>query len=178
MQKYVALLRGINVGGNKKVPMPELRKIFEDSGYLNVSTYINSGNVIFETDRQGAERLAKELETLLKKAFGFDIKCIMRDKKNILNLRRKIPSDWENDTEQRTDILFLSEEFNNRKSLDLIVRTTGVDNLIYISGAIVWNMRRENYSKSSMKKFIGTILYKNMTARNLNTVRKLADLMR
>lgn len=64
---YVALLRGVNVGGKNKVSMSELKVCFEDLGYQNVSTYINSGNILF-TSSKSAAALAKEIEaTLIKK---------------------------------------------------------------------------------------------------------------
>jgi uncharacterized protein (DUF1697 family) len=176
--KYVALLRGINVGGNNKVEMPKLKKCFESLGYTNVSTYINSGNVIFETTSTDPKGLVAQIEASIEKTFGFPVRVVIRSSANILKLNKTIPSDWNNDTEQSTDVLFLWDEYDTKKSLDFIASTPNVDTLRYIAGAIVWNMQRENYTKSSMRKFIGTTIYKNMTARNVNTVRKLAELMK
>lgn len=174
MQKYVALLRGINVGGNNTVSMSELIKVFESLGYENVSTYINSGNVIFEAKKDDAEKIEKALE----KYFGFAIRVVVRDAENIAKLSKSIPAEWKNDTEMKTDVLFLWKEYDSKKSLDLIVARDGIDRLKYVDGAIVWSIDKKNYNKSGMHKFIGTLLYKNMTARNVNTVRKLADLMK
>ena len=87
-----------------------------------------------------------------------------------------IPDNWDNKT-HKTDILFLWDNYANKKSLGLIEPKEGIDNLVYVDGAIVWNLNRKNYAKSAMNKFIGTELYKNMTARNVNTVRKLVSLM-
>ncbi len=173
MTKYVALLRGINVGGNNKVEMPKLKKVFESLGFENVSTYINTGNVIFETDKKDLEPL---IEKALKKAFRFELRIVIRDAENIKKLCKEIPKSWQNNTEQRTDILFLWNEFDKDKSVDLI-KTTEVDTLKYIDGAIVWNVNRKDIAKSGMKRFIGSIIYKNMTARNVNTVRKIGELM-
>lgn len=173
MNKYVALLRGINVGGNNKVEMSKLKKVFESLGFENVSTYINSGNVIFETDKKNLEPL---IEKVLKKTFGFSLRIVIRDAKNIEKLCKNIPKDWLNNTEQRTDVLFLWDKFNTKKSIDLI-NATEVDTLKYIDGAIIWNVKRKDVGKSGMKKFIGTLIYKNMTARNINTVRKLNELL-
>jgi uncharacterized protein (DUF1697 family) len=175
--KYVALLRGINVGGNNKVEMPKLKKIFEDLGYLNVSTYINTGNVIFETQKD-EELVRKEIEKSLKDNFKFEIRVVLRDEKNIEKVCEKIPSDWQNNDDMKTDVLFLWEEFDHKKSIDLINKKEGIDNLIYVNGAIIWNIDKKNYTKSGMNKFIGSVLYKNMTARNVNTVRKLKELMK
>lgn len=174
MAKYVALLRGINVGGNHKVEMKKLKKVFEGLGYANVSTYINSGNVIFESNKKDFSRI----EQALKKNFGFAIPVIVRDAKNIEKLCKAIPKEWENNTEQKTNILFLWDEFDNKKSIDLIKINKNVDTLKYVRGAIVWNINRKDYSKSGMNKFIGSLIYKNMTARNVNTVRKLLLLMK
>ncbi len=173
MKKYLALLRGINVGGKNRVEMKELKRVFESLGFLNVFTYINSGNVIFETNM---EMDVKSMEKVIHKALGFEIKVLVRDAKNILKLVRNLPIEWENNLKQKTDVLFLWDEFDNKKSIDLI-KTTEVDTLKYINGAIVWNVKREDYKKSGMNKFIGTLVYKNMTARNINTVRKLAGFL-
>lgn len=173
MTKYVALLRGINVGGNNKVEMSKLRKVFESLGFLNVSTYINTGNVIFETNKKDLDIL---IEKALQKSFGFEIRIVIRDDQNIQKLCKSIPSEWVNDVYQKTDILFLWNDYDSKKSISLI-KTTNVDNLKYIDGSIVWNIKRADYNKSGMNKFIGTEIYKNMTARNINTVRKLNDLM-
>jgi len=177
MQKYVALLRGINVGGHSKVEMSKLKEALESSGFKNVSTYINSGNAIFETKTSDSDKLAKKIETVLEKTFGFEIKCMVRDSKNILSLCQNTPPEWKNDTKQRTYVIFLSEGYDSKESLKLLSATDGIDSLIYQPGAIIWNLEMKYYSKSGMKKFMGTALYKNTTIRNINTVRKLADLM-
>lgn len=175
--KYVAFLRGINVGGNKKVEMKKLKTLIESLGYTNVSTYINSGNVIFETNERRVQTIAKKIEALLAKQLGFEVRVVVRDKANMQNLVKAIPRGWSNDEHQKSDILFLWDKFDSKTSLRLIAQTSGIDSLIYVPGAILWNIDRSKYSKSGMHKFIGTVLYKHMTARNVNTVRKLAELM-
>jgi len=177
MMRYIALLRGINVGGNKKVEMKKLKNVFESFGFKAVSTYINSGNVIFETDIKNVDDIIAIIERGLRDAFGFDIRTIVRSAQNIEKLMQTIPARWKNDSKQKTDVLFLWDEFDNEKSINLIKMTKGVDNLKYISGVIVWNVDKKQYPKSGMHKFIGTVVYKNMTARNVNTVRKLAELI-
>ena len=173
MKKYVALLRGINVGGNNKVEMKKLKSVFESAGFLNVATYINSGNVIFETNKTELDIL---IEKILHKNFHFPIRVVVRDAKNIQKLCAAIPSNWSNDTKQKTDILFLWDHYDNKKSITLI-KATDVDTLVYVPGAIIWNVPRSDYRKSGMHKFIGSDVYQHMTARNVNTVRKLHELM-
>lgn len=178
MTKYIALLRGINVGRNNKVEMPKLKFLFESFGFTNVITYINSGNVIFETDQKDANVLILKIEKALAKTFGFSLRIVLRDAENIQKLCKQIPANWENNADQRTDVLFLWSEVDTKDFIDLIVKNPEVDTLQYVSGVIVWNVKRSNYNKSGMRKFIGTKIYKNMTARNINTLRKINELMK
>jgi uncharacterized protein (DUF1697 family) len=76
----------------------------------------------------------------------------------------------------KTDVLFLYDVFDKKDTLGLIFQNPAVDTLKYVEGAIIWSVPRAGASKSGMKKFIGTLVYKNMTARNVNTVRKLAEM--
>lgn len=176
MNKYIALLRGINVGGKNKVEMKKLKAVFVKAGFSNVSTYINSGNLIFDSQEEDINKLLGVIKVILRKNFPFAIQLVIRDSINITKLVKAIPQDWQNNDEQRTDVLFLWDDYDNKKSLGLIKQTPGVDNVIYIKGAIVWNLKRLEINRSGMKKFIGTELYKNMTGRNINTVRKLAEI--
>lgn len=176
--KYVALLRGINVGGNNKVPMAELTACFEQLGFTSVSTYINSGNVLFETKLKTKSRIVEKTEKGIAETFGFPVRVVVRTQRNIEKIAKTIPKNWTNDREQKSDVLFLWDDYTDKKSLKLLQTNDLVDTLIYVDGAIVWNLKKKDYSKSGMNNFIGTELYKNMTARNVNTVRKLATLMK
>ena len=173
MKKYVALLRGINVGGNNKVEMKRLKAVFESLGHTKVVTYINSGNVIFETNEADT---APIIEKAIAKEFGFLVRVVVRTAKNIQAIIAKVPKDWINGDGQKTDVLFFWDEFDNKESINHL-KATKVDTLIYVKGAIIWHIAVKDYGKSAIPKFIGTPLYKHMTARNINTVRKLAELM-
>ncbi len=174
---YIALLRGINVGGNKKVEMSKLKTVFEDLGFANVTTYINSGNVIFDCPQTNAITLDSKIEEGIDKSFGFSVPVVIRTAQNIQVLAKAVPARWKNDSEQKTDILFLWEKFDSKETINLIKINPDVDELIYLPGAIIWHLNKKYYTKSGMHKFIGTEVYKNMTARNINTVRKLSTLL-
>src|SRR3989442_260288 len=77
--KYAALLRGINVGGNKKLPMAELRKLLEGLGHGDVSTYLQSGNAVFSSAEGDDEKLAAELSGAIEQHFGFTVDALVRD---------------------------------------------------------------------------------------------------
>jgi len=174
--KYVALFRGINVGGKAKVPMLQLKEMFEGLGLANVVTYINSGNVLFEDDRK-----VLELEPLIEKAFakefGFPVRIVLRTAASIAKICREIPDDWTNDGEQKTDVMFLWPEIDNKDVLNKVVINPELENVRYIEGALVWNIGRENVTRGGGVKLIKTNLYPLMTIRNINTVRKLNELL-
>ena len=174
---YVALLRGINVGGNSMVSMKDLKDCFGKLGFRNVSTYINSGNVIFTSSHKTEQGLASRIEQGIKKCVGFEVRVVVRSLAEIAAVCKKIPKVWTHDASSRTDVLFLWKEVDRPSVLSELVINTAVDHLLYVKGAVVWHFDRRDYNKSKMHKFIGTFVYKNMTARNVNTVRKLYALM-
>ena len=90
-KRYVALLRGINVGGRNPVPMADLREAFETEGYEAVSTYIQSGNVLFESDGPSAS-LEDELEAMLERRFGFPLIVVVRSHRQLRNIVDKAPN--------------------------------------------------------------------------------------
>lgn len=165
------------MGGNKKVEMAKLRQCFEALGYKNVSTYINSGNVIFDSNTTDIAILTSTIAGHLANTFGFSIDLVVRTSVDIKKICSAVPPEWTNGTGEKTDVLFLWEDFDSKKSLDLIKTNPDVDTLLYIGGAIVWHVVRSDYSKSGMQKFVGTPLYKHMTTRNVNTLRALTALM-
>jgi len=145
-QIYVALFRGINVGGNNKVEMKKLKTTFETLGFKDIATYINSGNVV-------------------------------KDLPSIEAINKVLPTHWVKDKTMRTDVMFLWEEFDTPESLELM-QLKEVDNILYAPGALLCNIMDKDYDQSGMIKMIGSKLYKNMTIRNVNTFRKLLEMMR
>lgn len=77
--KYAALLRGINVGGSKKVPMAELRSVLEGLGHGDVQTYLQSGNAVFSSAQKDPKALARELGAAIEARFGFPVACLVMD---------------------------------------------------------------------------------------------------
>lgn len=173
---YAALLRGINVGGKTKVEMSRLKTLFESLGCRNVSTYINSGNILFNDERPAGE-LVPLIETAIVQEFGFAVRVVLRDFASISRICREVPRSWANDKEQKTDVMFLWPEIDNPDILDKVVINPQIENVRYVAGALVWNIGRENVTRGGGIKLIKTDLYHHMTVRNINTVRKLYQLM-
>ena len=173
---YVALLRGINVGGNNKVEMKRLKNTFELLGFANVVTYINSGNIIFEDFSRRQDIIIDEIESAIKQDFQLELKVLIRNLDNIETICQELPATWLKNEMMRTDVMFLWEKFD-RPEIKKDLKINPVDNVKYLPGALLWNVEGKNYSKSGMLKLMGTELYKNMTIRNVNTVRNLHQIM-
>lgn len=150
---YVALLRGINVGGNNKIEMKKLKITFETLGFKNVVTYINSGNIIFEDVLKKQDIIVSEIETGIKQDFGLEIKVLVRNFNNIENICKTLPDNWLKNEIMRTDIMFLWEDINNSEIISEL-QISPVDNVKFISGAVLWNIELKNYNKSSMSKLV------------------------
>lgn len=175
---YVALLRGINVGGKNKVDMKQLRSTFERVGMQNVRTYINSGNVIFGHESLDASELARTLEDAIEEDFGFHVKVLLRDSGAVAAILEALPDDWANDQSAKCDVMFLWEEVDGPEVVDQLTIKPEIDDVRYVSGALLWRVPREKVTRSGMMKIVGTELYTHMTVRNCNTLRKLAELIR
>ena len=89
--RYVALLRGINVGGNKLIRMEQLRRVIEGAGFANVRTFIASGNVIFDSSETDGRALAKKIERKLVKAFGHEITVVILELASLASMAKRNP---------------------------------------------------------------------------------------
>ncbi len=178
--KYVALLRGINVGGNNRVPNAELKAVLESLGFQDVIIYINSGNAVFFSDK---EPRASEVQAALEQHFGFAIPTLVLSGKKIQTIAAAIPSGWTNDTPkpdksgQKSDVMYLFDDINASDVLEKLGHKPEVETMIYVDGAVVANISRKNQTKYSLLRIVGTPLYKQMTIRNITTAKKLAELV-
>ena len=175
---YVALLRGINVGGNRSVSMKTLKAVFEAVGMTEVRTYINSGNVVFSTPRRSTTRIAALVEKAIAEEFGFAVDVLVLSQQRLRAIVESIPEDWMNDRAMKCDVLFLWDDVDRRSILAELPVRDGIDTVRYIPGAVLWQLDRKDITQSRMAKLVGTPLYKRMTIRNCNTARKLLALMR
>jgi uncharacterized protein (DUF1697 family) len=91
VNRYVALLRGINVSGKNIMSMKALKELFVDVGMKNVTTYIQSGNVVFETENADNSDISKKLETAISNVFGYEVPVIIRSKRELREIIVKNP---------------------------------------------------------------------------------------
>jgi len=175
--RYVALLRGVNVGGYGKVEMPRLKACFEAQGLKDVSTFTNLGNVFFETGAHRS-RVIKKVEAAIEDEFGFRVPVVLRTAEEIARVVKAVPKSWVTDQRMRCDVMFLWPEVDSRSVLKEVPSQPDVEDLRYVPGALVWRIDRAHVGKSKVRKVIGSKLYKNLTIRNINTVRKVNELLR
>ena len=173
---YVALLRGINIGGNNKINMQALKKCFESLGHGDVVTYINSGNVIFRSADSKAS-LSASISLAIEKTFGIAIKIVIRDKIDYQKMMAQIPDQCRNDDQMKCDILFLADSINSKAIIEQIPARQGVDDFRYIFGAVLSILARKDRGKSGLNKISSLPIYQNMTVRNINTTRKIYQIM-
>jgi uncharacterized protein (DUF1697 family) len=174
---YVALLRGVNVGGKNKVDMNELKAVVEQAGMTSVSTYINSGNVVFSSRVRSRSTLAACLEKAAAVHFGFDVKVLVRDLEDMRAVASAIPPDWVNDSTMKCDVMFLWDGADHPSILDELTIKPEIDEVRYVPGAVIWKVDRDVVTRSGMMKLAGTRPYQQMTIRNCSTVRRLLDRM-
>ena len=174
---YVALLRGINVGGKNKVDMKQLKAVFEDAGMTSVRTYINSGNVIFTSRIRSRARLTEVLEEAIARKFGFTIGVLVRDRESMRAVVKALPQTWVNDATMRCDVMFLWDDVARASVVKELPIKPEIEELKYVAGALIWRVDRENVTRSGLVKLVRSPLYKRMTIRNCTTARKLVELM-
>lgn len=175
---YVALLRGINVGGNNKVDMKALKAAFELAGMQRVKTYINSGNIIFVNDQLSRTDLATVLEAAIEAEFGLRIRVLVRSLEQMERVAAMLPEDWSNDERLKSDVLFLWDEVDEDTVPAELPLKPGVGTLLFAPGAVLYSVDRADAGRSGMNKLIGSRLYAQMTVRNVNTTRQIVKLMR
>jgi len=175
---YVALLRGINVGGKNKVDMKRLKATFERVGMKSVVTYINSGNIIFIDEEHRKAEIAELLEKAIAEDFSLNLKVLIRSLPEYDAMMAVLPDSWKNDDRMKGDVLFLGEEIDPEEIKSKLTIKPGIDMVLFAPGAILWAVDKDKVTKSGLFKIVGTDLYKAMTVRNVNTTRKIYGIMK
>jgi len=177
--KYVALLRGINVTGHHIIKMEDLRKYFESFQLKNVQTYIQSGNVVFDSSENNANTLTKKIESGLKKNLGYDVSVMLRTKTEMENVIENFPfKKLSEEKEKRVYIVFLSEEPVEEKKQVLLSCPSDVESYEMIGREVFILCEDKGYGKTKFNNgFIEKKLSLSATTRNWNTVNKILEMM-
>lgn len=176
--QYVALLRGINVGGNNIIKMTELKACFDAQGYTNVATYIQSGNVLFEAEHTNPVKLTTDIERALTTAFNYEAKAVVRSRIELEQIIKAAPPYFNGpEGEYRCDVIFMKEPATVEQAMAVMTLKEGVDMVEPGTGVVYFARLTSRATQSRLSRIISLPIYKNMTIRNWNTTRKLLQKM-
>ena len=178
--EYVALLRGINVGGKNKVVMSELREQIADEGYTNVRTYINSGNLLFEVeDDAPREDVAQAIEDVLERHYDFPIRLALLTAQDYLAELDELPDWWHGEVARR-DALFYTRGLDRDHVRERIEAMELGDEAVYFGEhAVFWGKFDEkSFLKTAYhKRLLREDFYRQVTIRSGSTVEKIAAML-
>lgn len=175
--RYVALLRGINVGGKNLISMPALKAFFEAQGLEEIATYIQSGNVIF-TSRERGPALVRRLEAGLSGAFGYSASVVLRSRPQLRKVVAEAPRGFgARPALYRYDVVFLKEPLTAREAMRTVSAKPGVDEAFAGRGVLYFSRLVAKLTQSRLSRIASTPAYRQMTIRNWNTTTKLLALL-
>ena len=174
---YVALLRGINVGGSNVIKMAALKSCLEQLGFESVTTLIASGNVVFESAEKKAPKLRNQIEKALSSTFGYDSRVVLRSRSQIARTLADVPKEWTTRKDLRCNIFFLREPLTATEALPHIKVAPGIDFVKAGRGVLYCSTLLSGVKKSRFTRVIGTPIYRQLTIRNYATCRKILDSM-
>jgi len=175
---YVALLRGINVGGKNLIKMPELKASFEAEGFEDVVTYIQSGNVLFRATGSGSA-LSRRIETMLTKTFDYyQAWAMVRSHAQMRTIVEKAPRAFGADPGVYLyDVVFVKEPLTASAALKKVPTREDVDEIFAGGGVLYFSRLKSRATQSRLNRVASLPIYKNMTIRNWNTTTRLLRMM-
>jgi uncharacterized protein (DUF1697 family) len=174
---FIALLRGINVGGKNIIKMEQLKQVFDDMGFSDVKTYIQSGNVIFRMSESNKLELTDRIENQLQKVFSTEIKTLVLTADNLAEAVENAPENFGTEPEKfRYDVWFILPPTKVSDVVSNLRLREGVDFLQAGKNVIYTSRLTSQMGKSHFSKIMQTQVSKNFTIRNWNTTTKLFEL--
>ncbi len=174
--RYIALLRGINVGGNTMIKMADLKALFGSLGFENVATYINSGNLAFDARKTDADKLAARIEAAIEKDLGKAVPVIIREQNDIARIIDANPFAGEFESHKEMHVLFLTENMPKDKEEQLLEAAPKGERFAAAGREIFCHLPNGVADSLLGKSFIERKLKLAVTGRNWRTVEKLAEL--
>jgi uncharacterized protein (DUF1697 family) len=175
--RYVALLRGINVGGHNLIRMVDLKGCFERLGFAGVTTYIQSGNVLFSSGEPGVT-LAPRIETALASTFGCPASVFLRTRKQMQEIVSRAPDGFgARPSQYRDDVIFLKPPVTAAAAMKSVVTKPGVDRAHAGTGVLYFSRLVSRASQSQLSRLVSLPIYQSMTIRNWNTTIALRRMM-
>ncbi len=179
MQRYIALLRGINVGGKNKIPMKELKRCFEQLNFVDVCTHLQSGNVIFSTDATSIETMRSLIEKQITESFNLHIPVLIVSVSKLKDAFMHAPTWWNTDDATIYDNLICL--FPGVDSLDFYQRiglpNEALEKVACYKDFIFWSFVKKDHQKSTWwKKTASDPFRMQITIRTANTIKKIVNM--
>lgn len=178
MTRYIALLRGVNISGKNKIPMPELKACLTDAGLYSVSTCLNSGNILFSSENPDKTALADTIRAAVLSRFGADVPVLVLRQTGLADILARAPDWWGTDSREIYDnLIFVLPGCTAGEIADRIGPPSAGLEQIFICGEVIfWSFDRKNYTRSSWWKTTARPgIGEHITIRTANTLRKLVD---
>ena len=177
MGVYVALLRGINVGGKNLIKMPALKECFEAGDLEDVSTYIQSGNVLFRAGGSGPV-LETRIEKMLARSFDYEPVVVVRSRAQMRAIVANAPKGFGRKPQSyHSDVLFLKPPLTAASAIKQVSERDGVDEAHAGRGVLYFSRLSSMRSKSHLGKIASLPIYKSITIRSWSTTTRLVELM-
>ena len=177
MNTYIALLRGINVGGNNKLPMKELRALLEEIGLKHVQTYIQSGNIVFQSERADVAALCEEITATIERTYSFAPATLLLTGQQLDAAIAANPFQQEAEEDHRSLHFFFLDPIPENPDLEAVEalrsndeRFALIDNVFYLYAPV-------GIGRSKLAERFGRGWHVNITARNWRTVCKLKEMV-
>lgn len=179
MRAYIALLRGVNVGGKNRVVMETLKERFEQFGFTNVKTYLNSGNVIFSSKETELQKLTKVCEQIIADEFNLAIAVTIVPGEDLLEALKQMPEWWNIDKESKHNAIFVIAPTTTEDVIEAVGEAKAeYEKVAYHNRVIFWSAPIKTFSRTRWSKIVSSKCYDRITIRNANTVTKLAELIK
>ena len=178
MIKYIALLRGINISGKNKISMTELKKEFKQLGYKEIITYLNSGNIIFNSNITNKDTIKNNIQLMIKSKFSLDIPIFIITSQELEELLNNNPNWWgKNDKETYDNIIFIIPPTTYNDVISVIGSPNEHEKIKEYNNNIFWSYSLKNYRKTNWwSKTASTSISKNITIRTANTMKKILEI--
>jgi uncharacterized protein (DUF1697 family) len=176
--QYLALLRGINVGGRNVIRMNDLKACFQGIGCVNVASLIQSGNVIFRYKETDTATLMSKIERALSARFAYTSRVVVLSRAQLAYVVERAPAGFgRNPGKYKYDVIFLRQPLTANAAIKSVSLREGVDAAYKGEGVLYFSRLVSKLTQSHLPKIVALTAYQSMTIRNWNTTTKLFALM-
>ena len=175
---FLALLRGLNVGGRNVIGKDDLIRCFEDLGLDSVRTYIQSGNVLFRSSESRAAALTRTIEAALSERLSNRVRAVVLARSRYRAAVAAAPDDWGRDDDRKHNAAFTLRGVTPRRVIEqLPVPNEDIETLASGPGVIFWSISKQHQTRTTWMKLAAAPVYQHLTVRNHRTVFRLRELL-